>query len=617
MEVVVKDTKLIFENGNYSVISNGHLWKSDDTFEAGIILNNDRTVLFSSAKSIQSELYESGCGKGIVCRYRDMKGVNFAFDTLVWIEETTQNIYFEWIPVNDNGFDIKEIKWPNPFVFNKEEGYSLIPYMQGVKLPNKWDYDWDNLAFNGQLCSSAAYMPWLAQIENGYGYIMINTTPWDARYVVEHRQEVCGTKLSMRWLTSLGKMNYKRVLQYRFETNCDHNTICKIYRSHVKESGLLTTLKEKKARNKYVDKLIGRGFVHTGIKTYVSKKSDFYDAENPEKNNRITRFEDKMQLLSQLKQAGANNLYMHLDGWGQPGYDNQHPDYLPACKEAGGWAGLKVLSDWMLANNDMLGLHDQYRDYYWNAKTYDKRFALQDADGGYYEHSCWAGGPQNYLCASLAKQYVKRNFEEILSHGIHLEASYLDVFTCNELDECANPAHRMSRKECAEARNQCFDYLTSKGIVPSSEECSDWAMRSLVFAHYGPYEFMMKKAGSPRLGIPVPLFNLVYHDCFILPWMMEKTEEDYMLYALLNGGAAYLIREGAYPNTDGAFEEDDTTLEEKVARYKLVADLQKKVAYEEMIHHEFLDEEHRIQRSTFANGISVTIDLNKNKYTIK
>ncbi len=32
-------------------------------------------------------------------------------------------------------------------------------------------------------------------------------------------------------------------------------------------------------------------------------------------------------------------------------------------------------------------------------------------------------------------------------------------------------------------------------------------------------------------------------------YVSEK--EDYMLYALLNGGAPYLTRDGAYPNTDG------------------------------------------------------------------
>ena len=46
-----------------------------------------------------------------------------------------------------------------------------------------------------------------------------------------------------------------------------------------------------------------------------------------------------------LHELGVKKLYMHLDGWGQPGYDNQHPDYTPACKEAGGWEGMKSLVD--------------------------------------------------------------------------------------------------------------------------------------------------------------------------------------------------------------------------------------------------------------------------------
>ena len=65
---------------------------------------------------------------------------------------------------------------------------------------------------------------------------------------------------------------------------------------------------------------------------------------------------------------------------------------------------------------------------------------------------------------------------------------------------------------------------------------------------------MMRRPEEPKQGIPVPLFNLVYHDCVIIPWMMEKHEnEDYMLYALINGGAPYFDRNGAYDGTDGAF----------------------------------------------------------------
>lgn len=138
---------------------------------------------------------------------------------------------------------------------------------------------------------------------------------------------------------------------------------------------------------------------------------------------------------------------------------------------------------------------------------------------------------------------LKRNFNRLFENYIPLDGAYLDVFTCNEGDECANPRHRMSRRDCYEYRKRCFDYLTANGILPSSEEVSDWSMDSLVFCHYAPYDFMLRQPGAPKKGIPVPLFNLVYHDCVVEPWMMEKHEtEDYMLYALLNGGAPYHVQ---------------------------------------------------------------------------
>ena len=57
--------------------------------------------------------------------------------------------------------------------------------------------------------------------------------------------------------------------------------------------------------------------------------------------------------------------------------------------------------------------------------------------------------------------------------------------------------------------------------------------------------------------------------------MMEKIDdtEDYMLYALLNGGAPYLIRDGAYPNFDGSFDGNvKMHIEEDIKRCKAVTD---------------------------------------------
>ena len=62
------------------------------------------------------------------------------------------------------------------------------------------------------------------------------------------------------------------------------------------------------------------------------------------KNNHLTPFAVRTkQIRHCYEKLGIKKLYLHLDGWGDPGYDNEHPDYLPACIEAGGWEGMKEL----------------------------------------------------------------------------------------------------------------------------------------------------------------------------------------------------------------------------------------------------------------------------------
>ena len=146
-------------------------------------------------------------------------------------------------------------------------------------------------------------------------------------------------------------------------------------------------------------------------------------------------------------------------------------------------------------------------------------------------------------------------------------------------------------------------------------------MKELVFCHYGPYDFMLRAPGSPKKGIPVPLFNLVYHDCLILPWPMDHGEgqEDYMLYALINGGAAYLDKDGAYPGIDGAFDDAarNRELDESIARYRVVADLQEKVAKLELVRHEFDESDWRRQKSVFADGTEVSVNLADGSFEIR
>lgn len=607
----------------YEFLKGQEVWKWREGYRPRIECE-EKTVLFKDAEVIRHQVIKNGVGEGILSHYEGFgpKADRYAFDTLVWIEATTGRVFCEWMPLQEDGLTVKAVYWPGEMEFDepKKSWYTLINEEQGILIPNDWKNELGPIMFNGMFGTAGSYMPWYAQVKDRAGYIAICVTPWNAGYQAEHPANGPFTHVGMRLEPSLGKMDYRRIVRYTFLEDCDYNDICKEYRLYVKEKGLFKSLAEKAAKNPSVDNLIGCSVMHTGIKKSVQPESRFYDKEHPENNEALTPFSVHEKEVRTLHELGVKKLYMHLDGWGQPGYDNQHPDYTPACQEAGGWEGMKSLTDTMQELGYLFGIHDQYRDYYFKARTFDEEYACRLVDGTIPQHHMWAGGEQTYLCATQAPYYVKRNFTELKEHGVHLDCAYLDVFTCNEGDECDNPHHRMTRRECYEYRNQCFEYLLTNNILTSSEEVSDWSMPSLVFCHYAPYDFMLRKPGGPKYGIPVPLFNLVYHDCLIIPWMMDRVseEEDYMLYAVLNGGIPYLLRSGAYPGMDGSFSESEKQkLLSDIDRCKVVAALHEKVAKQEMVRHELLDEDGLVQRSIFADGTTVTVDFEKQTYQIE
>ena len=98
-------------------------------------------------------------------------------------------------------------------------------------------------------------------------------------------------------------------------------------------------------------------------------------------------------------------------------------------------------------------------------------------------------------------------------------------------------------------------------------------------------------------GIPVPLFNLVYHDAVITPYDSSD------LNGLLNAGLPQISsRESNEPHL------------EQVRR---MAALEKRLAFVEMTKHEFLDDNQRQERTTFADGTTVTVDWDANTAKIE
>ena len=295
-----------------TIFAQGEKWRAGG--EGRVAFEDGRDILFRDGKKVEHSLWKTGVGTGIRSRYAgfslDGQPLGLEFETIVWVENGTGDVFFEWMPLHEDGLVIKAVYWPDAFSFEKDSSrwYSLLNLEQGLLIPNNWPEELGRIPFDGQLCSCAAYMPWFGQVRDGAGYIAINETPWDAGYQAEHPAGGPYTHLSWRWLPTLGKMDYRRRVRYVFRKECDYNTLCKIYRDYVKETGLFTTLAEKAARNPLVNDLIGAAIVHKGIKTHVAEDSAFYDPNDPENNDSLVPFSYRTPAVLHYRRKGVEKL---------------------------------------------------------------------------------------------------------------------------------------------------------------------------------------------------------------------------------------------------------------------------------------------------------------------
>ena len=581
------------------------VWIQDKGFKPYIELKfkeRTETLYLKDAKVIEHEQWQKGFGQGITSRFSqfvmDGEELFVTFETLIWIDNAFNDLHFEIIPIREEQGCIRKIAWPGPFVFSERDSknYTVLPQYQGVLIPSDLPEQF-KMYEKGKYHTRAFYMPWWGQIDKGSGYIAIAETPWDGG--VDFSHPAGGpTGISPVWYPSLGKLEYNRKIKYSFIEHGNYNDLCKIYRTYVKQNGEFVTLEEKALKNPYVNKIIGVPIVHSLIYYHIEPISAYY---NIEENERLIPFAKRSEQLRRLKALGVDKLYLHMDGWGKRGYDNLHPDILPPCEQAGGWEGMKELSDTCKELDYIFATHDQYWCYFKDAETYDPEQAMYDEDGKLKETHEWYGGEQAYMCAHFMLHYIKRNFESLKKNGIELKGTYFDCLSVAELDECFHNEHRLTRKQCLEERRKCMEYARSEGILSSSEETIDWAVPSMDLVHRAPYETV-----NEVKGIPVPLSNLVYHDCIVTPWIITGknvgSPDNCFLHALLNGGAPYL-----------GIEAD----KDEISKNRIVCELHKKVGKSEMLKHEFINGNIKRQRTTFADGTSVEVDFDTNEYLIK
>ena len=317
----------------------GKTWRFDEAYRPCIKLCGGEEIPFESAGSIKRTPFKSGLGAGESICYSGFVGYErLSFETRILVNDTTGFVDCTFVPTDMTELSqkeaaekgrpaMKEICWPAPLVADQTGSYAVLNTMQGQLLPTDWpQVVGEKLPFDGQMGSESAYMPWWGEITPQGGYLCYVRQSWDSAYTINHPAGG-PTRVALRHLPSMGEVGYARTATYCFvPAGSDYVTLCKLYREIADEEGRPRTLREKAAQNPNVEKLIGCCVMHVEGKSHVTPGSAYYNKENPEKNDKLVPFSHWTERVKRLKEMGVDQLYLHLDGWGQPGYDNQHPD---------------------------------------------------------------------------------------------------------------------------------------------------------------------------------------------------------------------------------------------------------------------------------------------------
>jgi hypothetical protein len=629
--------KIIFREKDFSMtVDDGVvLWKIDPSVKGDLVVKSGgrlRKLRLADAGKINVEKYSTGYKTGIKVRlgaWRDIDGSRLDPVVIMTIalEGDAEELVCDVMVVEDRDA-VKQLDWPGPLDASAVD-YTLIPTARGNLIPRHWPKYYhpfkyvpglgeDNITGDTTSIIQANHiecwsMSWWGFKQGNSSMILIVETPDDAGYQFEHPAGG-PTVIGPRWYASLGHFRYPRSVRMDFIKNGNYVTLAKRYRKYVQDIGQFVSLKEKIARQPKVARLIGaahlRPYAMLQARTFTAIPALSYDMYKSQHKRpagdqgvSVMTFEQLAAQLRELKSFGIDNIHVVMCGWTTGGYDMGHPDPLPPAPEAGGWEGYKKYVETCHELGYTCVNDDQYRDYYRNAHSFDTQFAIHEEEPGgrplvfpgtrFEKHwkegrvafmNYWAGGDNAYLDARFAVGHVVKNYNLIMKHGIKPDGIFFDVMGYVPPTEDFNPEHPLTRTECMKYRARMFNWARNNLGIVGTEDGADWVVPYVDYT----------SVGNEGACVPVPLYNLVYHDAIIT---QSGGFED-PVRCILNAG---------YVQIDAKFD---------LEVLKVVTTLQKRVGLLEMIDHEFLKDSYRKERTTFSDGTTITVDRDAGTWEI-
>jgi hypothetical protein len=573
-------------------------------------------VRLADAGKIDVVPYDTGYKTGVkisLSRFRHAGAeLDLALYLTVCLEGRDEELVFD-VATKEGEAVVRQLDWPKELDARSVD-FTVLSNRRGTLLPRNWPKEYnpvrattaagtidpkDTSVIQSNLIECWS-MSWWGFQKGPSAMMVIVETPEDASYKFHHPAGG-PTVIGPRWSTTLGRFGYPRSARMVFFEKGNYVDLAKRYRRHVIDSGQFVSLKEKMAREPAVAQLIGTPHLRQHLLRNYRPGSHRYDPKDSTKNYNLVTFDQRANELRQLKAKGIDRLYVCLAGWPRLGYDRQHPDELPPASEAGGWEGMRRYAEVAKELGYLFVLHDQYRDYYTDAPSYQSQFAVHEEDavtppvsfpgsrfGQWKEGQIpfmdyWDGGKQTSLDPRFMLGHLVKNYRLMFEHGIKPRGAYLDVFGYVPPDQDFNPEHPATRADSMKFRAACFRWVRANLGLVGTEAAADWVIPHVDFGSANP---------GRGQAVPVPLYELVYHDAIVLPYGGRGDEN---LVGLLCGGVPQI-------------GQADKLTDEGLRALRRMAALHARVGLSEMTNHEFLDANRRQERTTFADGTVVTVD---------
>jgi len=284
-------------------------------------------------------------------------------------------------------------------------------------------------------------------------------------------------------------------------------TAARAYRDVAARAGWRVTRAEQARTRPQVNAMAGAA----DFKPFVlsrSVPSSRYNSTGREQTNLGYTFAQTAELAEHWRHdLDLDKAFVVLAGWIHRGYDNQHPDILPAAPECGGDAELAQAGERVRALGYPFGLHDNYQDMYEDAPSFDPQYLRKGPDGQPLMGGNWAGGQAWQVRPQDQLALAERNLPEVVKR-YRPSIYFIDTVFAWGLVDSLYAKDPWGHEVDLEYKSRLCRYAQERTGLFGSEEGREWAVP---VADY--LEGLLGHKYDHQPGEVLPVFLMTYHDC--------------------------------------------------------------------------------------------------------